>query len=91
MSVSEWTCLNTKCTYDKQPSPGQPCPVCGKEVKEFKFKEFGNILNDKLGLKKSIERTKKQEKVAGRTNFAQNAPPPKSISLSFIIPQFRNA
>jgi len=69
MSMPTWTCPNTKCTYDKKLQPGQHCPLCGKEAKEFKFSELGNLLEEKWGFKKSIERTKEYERVFGRMKF----------------------
>ena len=67
--MPKWTCPNTKCAYDKQLEPGQHCPLCGKEAKEFNFSEFGNLLKEKWDFKKSIERTKKHERVVGRIKF----------------------
>jgi len=69
MSMPTWVCPNTKCTYDKQLQPGQHCPLCGKEAKEFKFSELGNLLKEKWGFKKSVERTKEYKRVFGRMKF----------------------
>ena len=64
-----WTCPNTKCTYDKQLQPRQRCPLCGKEAKEFKFGEFGNLLKEKNRFKKSIDRTEEYNRVSKRIKF----------------------
>jgi hypothetical protein len=64
-----WTCPNTECTYDKQLQSGQDCPLCGKEAKEFKFVEFGNLLRKKEAFRKSVDRNKECERVLGRTKF----------------------
>lgn len=69
MSVSTWVCPNSKCIYDKQLEPGQRCPLCGKEAKEFKFGELGDLFREKWDFKKSKERTKEYEQVLGRTKF----------------------
>ena len=64
-----WTCPNTKCTYDKQLQPSQDCPLCGKEAKEFRFIEFGNLLKEKDAFKKSVERNKEYERVLEGIRF----------------------
>ena len=64
-----WTCLNTKCTHDKQLQPRQRCPLCGKEAKGFKFGEFGNLLKEKNRFKKSIDRTEEYNRVSKRIKF----------------------
>ena len=81
--MPKWTCPNTKCAYDKQLQPGQHCPLCGKEAKEFNFSEFGNLLKEKWGFKKSVERTKKHERVLGRLKFC-----PKCGSKNINFPVF---
>ena len=78
-----WTCPNTECTFDKQLLPGQRCPLCGKEAKEFKFGEFGNLLKEKDTFKKSKERTKGNERVLERMKFC-----PKCGSINISLPVF---
>ena len=80
--MSPWTCPNTRCTYDQQLQPGQRCPLCGKEAKEFKFGEFGNLLKVKDSFKKSKERTKKNERVLERKKFC---PKCGSTNINFSV------
>jgi len=77
-----WTCPNTKCTYNKQLQPGQHCPLCGKEAKEFKFNDFGNLLKEKDGFRKSIEKTKEHERLLRRLKFC---PKCGSTNINFLI------
>jgi len=77
-----WACPNTKCTYDKQLQPRQHCPLCGKEAEEFKFSEFGNLLKEKWGFKKSTERTKEYERILGRMKFC---PKCGSTNINFLV------
>lgn len=80
--MSSWTCPNAKCTYDKQLQPEQTCPLCGQQAKGFGFSEFGNLLKEKWDLKKSMERTKKQERISKRTKFC---PKCGSTNLNFLV------
>jgi ribosomal protein L37AE/L43A len=64
-----WTCPNTKCVYDKQLKPGQTCPLCGEQAKEFSSDELDNLWKQKWGFKKSVEETKKQEKALARIKY----------------------
>ena len=81
--MSPWTWPNTKCTYDKQLQPGQRCPLCGKEAKEFKFGEFGNLMKEKDDFKKLVEITKEDGQVVGRMKFC-----PKCGSTNITFPIF---
>jgi hypothetical protein len=67
--MGSWTCPNTKCTYDKQLEPGQRCPLCGEEAKEFSFSELGSLWKQKWDFKKSVERAKKQERILERMKY----------------------
>jgi len=63
------TCPNVKCAYDKELRSGQKCPLCGEEAKEFTFSEIGNLVKQKSEFKKSVERTKREEKLSSRMKF----------------------
>jgi ribosomal protein L37AE/L43A len=67
--MGSWTCPNTKCTYDKQLQPGQCCPLCGEQAKEFTFSELGDLWKQKWDFKKSVERAKKEERALKRMKF----------------------
>ena len=69
MSFSKGTCPDTKCSYDKQLQPKQPCPLCGKEVKEFKFNEFGELLKKKWAYQKLVKQNEKYENFLKRVKF----------------------
>jgi len=88
--MSPWTCPNTGCTYDKQMQPEQRCQLCGKEAKEFKFGEFGNLLKLKDSFKKSKERTKKTSEPWRGRNSVRNVAPQTSIFPSSTALQFGN-
>jgi ribosomal protein L37AE/L43A len=77
-----WTCPNTRCTYDRQLQPGQRCPLCGKEAKEFEFSEFGDLLKEKWDFRKSMERTKEYERVLRRMKFC---PKCGSTNVNFLV------
>jgi DNA-directed RNA polymerase subunit M len=81
--MSPSTCPNTKCKYDKQLQPGQRCPLCGREAKEFKFGEFGNLLKEKADFKKSVETTKEDGQVVAGMKFC-----PKCGSTNISFPTF---
>jgi ribosomal protein L37AE/L43A len=81
MNMLAWTCPNTKCTYDKQLQQGQHCPLCGKEAKGFKFSEFGNLLKEKWGFKRSVEKAKRYEQVLGRVKIC---PKCGSANINFL-------
>ena len=83
MSMSPWTCPNTKCKYDGQLQPGQRCPLCGKEAVEFTCGEFGNLLKEKDDFKKSVEKTKEDEQVLAGMKFC-----PKCGSTHINFPTF---
>ncbi len=80
--MPSWTCPNTKCSYDKQLQPGQHCPLCGEQAKEFKFREFGNLLNEKWDLKKSMDRAKKHERILRKVKFC---PKCGSTNINFLV------
>jgi len=80
--MPSWTCPNTKCTYDKQLQPGQTCPLCGQQAKGFDFSEFGNLLKEKWGLKKSKEKAEKQERISKKIKFC---PKCGSTNLNFLV------
>jgi len=80
--MTSWTCPNPECTYDKRLEPGQHCPLCGKEAKEFGFTEFGDILKEKWNLKKSMAKSKEQEEVMERIRFC---PKCGSTNISFRV------
>jgi len=87
MSMPTWTCPNTKCPYDKELQPRQHCPLCGKEAKDFKFSELGNLLKRKWSFKRSQEKTEEYKRVLGKTKFC-----PKCGSTNIFwasgLPQF---
>jgi hypothetical protein len=64
-----WTCPNIKCTYDKQLQPGQRCPLCGEQAKEFKFSELTNLWKQKWDCKKSIETAKRRKRALGKIKY----------------------
>jgi DNA-directed RNA polymerase subunit M len=80
--MPSWTCPNTKCPYDKQLEPGQYCPLCGEQAKEFNSSELGNLWSQKWDFKKSIERTKKREQALGRVKFCPRC---GSSNINFLI------
>lgn len=80
--MPSWTCPNRKCTYDKQLKPGDHCPLCGEEVQEFSFGEFGNVLKEKWELEKSIMREKKQEEAPKRRRFCPRC---GSTNINFLV------
>jgi ribosomal protein S27AE len=79
--MTSWTCPNAKCTYDKQLEPGQYCPLCGEQAKQFSFSEFGNLLKEKWDLKKSMIMSEKQERVLKRMKFC---PKCGSTNINFL-------
>jgi hypothetical protein len=64
-----WTCPNAQCAYDKELRAGQKCPLCGEEAKEFPLGEIDSLLKQKWEFKKSVEKAKREEKLAGRMKF----------------------
>jgi ribosomal protein L37AE/L43A len=82
VGMPSWTCPNPKCTFDKRLESGQHCPLCGEEAKGFNFTEFGNILKEKWSLKKSMMRSKEQERVLSRMKFC---PKCGSTNVNFLI------
>jgi DNA-directed RNA polymerase subunit M len=80
--MGSWTCPNTKCTYDKQLQPEQPCPLCGEQAKEFDSSELGNLWTQKWNLKKSIEKAKKQERISHRRKYC---PKCGSSNINFLV------
>src|SRR4030042_3892726 len=80
--MPSWTCPNTKCAYDKQLQPGQNCPLCGEQAKEFKFSELGDLWKQKWDFKKSIDRAKKKERILGRRKFC---PKCGSMNINFLV------
>jgi ribosomal protein L37AE/L43A len=84
--MPSWTCPNPKCTYDKRLEPGQNCPLCGEQAKAFDFTEFGNILNEKWSLKKSITKSKEQERLLGRLKFCPKCGSSNINCLVFFRP-----
>lgn len=81
-----WTCPNNKCAHNKQLRPGQPCPLCGKEAKEFKFQEFGDLLKEKSKFKKSIERTKNHKRNLEKAKFCPKCGSPNVDFLVYYNP-----
>jgi ribosomal protein L37AE/L43A len=67
--MSVWVCPNAKCSYDKELQSGSKCPICGEEAKPFPLNEIGNLLKQKWEYKKSAEKTRREEKLAGRMKF----------------------
>jgi ribosomal protein L37AE/L43A len=84
--MPSWTCPNPKCTYDKRLEPGQNCPLCGEQAKAFDFTEFGNLLKEKWGLKKSITKSKEQERLLGKIKFCPKCGSPNINCLVFFRP-----
>jgi DNA-directed RNA polymerase subunit M len=82
VGMPSWTCPNPKCTFDKRLESGRHCPLCGEEAKGFNFTEFGNILKEKWSLKKSMMRSKEQERVLRRMKFC---PKCGSTNVNFLI------
>lgn len=80
--MPSWTCPNNKCAYDKQLQPGQNCPLCGEQAKEFKFSELGDLWKLKWDFKKSIERAKKKEMILGSRKFC---PKCGSTNINFLV------
>jgi len=64
-----WTCPNPKCSYDQELHPGQHCPLCGKNAKEFKFGELGILLKEKWDYKKSIEKNKEMQRISDKIKY----------------------
>jgi ribosomal protein L37AE/L43A len=81
-----WTCPNPKCTYDKQLESGRHCPLCGEQAKEFNSSELNNIWKQKWDYKKSIERTKKQERALKRMRFCPKCGSPNINCVIFYRP-----
>jgi ribosomal protein L37AE/L43A len=84
--MPSWTCPNPKCTYDKQLEPGQHCPLCGEEAKGFNFAAFGDILKEKWDLKKSMAKSKEQERILKRMKFCPKCGSPNINFLIFFLP-----
>jgi DNA-directed RNA polymerase subunit M len=84
--MRSWTCPNTKCTYDKQLQPGQPCPLCGEQAKEFDSSELSNLWKQKWSLKKSIEKAKKQERISETRKYCPKCGSPNINFLVFYRP-----
>jgi ribosomal protein L37AE/L43A len=68
--------------YDKQLQPGQYCPLCSEQAKEFNFSELGDLWKQKWEFKKSVERAKKQENVLRRKKFC---PKCGSTNINFAV------
>jgi DNA-directed RNA polymerase subunit M len=80
--MTSWACPNSKCTYDKQLQPGQCCPLCGEQAKEFKFSELNNLWKQKWDFGKSAERIRKQEATSRSRVFC---PKCGSTNINFSV------
>lgn len=67
--MAPWTCPNTKCIYDKQLDPNQPCPSCGTEAKEFSLEALSELWKQKWDLKKSLKKASDEKKLIDTMKF----------------------
>jgi ribosomal protein L37AE/L43A len=67
--MSVWVCPNVKCSFDKELQSGGKCPICGEAAKEFPLSETSNLLKQKWEYKKSVEKARREEKLAGKMKF----------------------
>jgi len=82
VNMKVWTCPNPRCMFDKELQSGQKCPLCGELAKEFTFGEVDNLLKQKWGFKKSVERAKREEELSSRVKFC---PKCGSENINFLV------
>ena len=80
--MAPYTCPNTECRYDKQLRPGQKCPLCSSEAKNFDFENFGSLLKEKQRFKKTTYTRLKQRQVFDKVKFCPKCGSP---DVHFII------
>jgi len=77
-----WICPNGKCAFDKELQPGQNCPLCKEQAKEFSLSEIDGLLKQKWDFKKSLNRAKKQERQLSSRKFC---PKCGSTNVNFLV------
>lgn len=77
-----WTCPNPRCIYDKELRPEKLCPLCATAPQKLDFSEFGRLLKEKEGKRKSVERERRFRSRLKRTKFCPKCGSP---NISFLI------
>lgn len=84
--MSLWTCPNEKCPFDDKLKPSVVCPLCESRASGFDFGSFGELLRKKKQHKKSLLKTKKQEKRLEKAKFCPKCGSPRMDFLIYYRP-----